>query len=160
MTLHRRDQEQNRVWFVHPEVITATQHHQWFEGYLRRDDDYVFIIEENRDFRKPVGQISLYNIDWDLRQGEFGRLLIGEEEAKGMGIAKEASGLLLDYAFTTLGLSQIELVVKHNNEAAISIYRAYGFREVCDVDGWLKMVRLRITQCPVKNEGQFPGKGE
>ena len=76
------------------------------------------------------------------------------------GSGQEASGLLLDYAFTTLGLGQIELVVKHNNEAAISIYRACGFREVCDVDGWLKMVRLRITQCPVKNEGPFPGKGE
>jgi diamine N-acetyltransferase len=140
MTLRWRNQDHIRKWFVHPEVISPQQHQEWFECYLERDNDYVFIIEETRDFLKSVGQISLYNIEWNHKRAEYGRLMIGEPDAEHKGIAKDASSLLLYYAFRGLGLDRVELEVFSNNQPAIAIYRACGFSEVSDSNGIMKMI--------------------
>jgi RimJ/RimL family protein N-acetyltransferase len=76
-----------------------------------------------------VGQISLYGINWDNQTAEFGRLMIGEVQARGKGIAKEATYLLLDFGFRVMNLKEIVLEVKENNEAALAIYRTAGFNE-------------------------------
>jgi diamine N-acetyltransferase len=143
MTLRWRNQDHIRKWFVHSEVISAEQHQEWFKQYLERDNDYVFIIEETRNFHKPVGQISLYNIDWKQRRADYGRLLIGEPNAQGKGIAKKANYLLLHYAFAILGLNKVELEVFTDNEPAIAIYRGCRFREVSELNGLKKMVKMR-----------------
>jgi RimJ/RimL family protein N-acetyltransferase len=140
MTLRWRNQDHIRKWFIHPEILSLEQHQAWFRGYLQRDNDYVFIIEETRDFKKPVGQVSLYNIDWEGRLAEFGRLMIGEAQAQGKGLAKEASRLLLVYAFKRLGLTRVVLEVFENNEPALAIYRDCGFREVSEGSGLKKFV--------------------
>jgi len=143
MTLSWRNQDRIRKWFIHSEVISPKQHREWFEQYLQRDNDYVFIFEEIYSLQKPVGQISIYNINWKERQAEYGRLLIGEAEARGKGIAKEANHLLLDLAFTTLELDRVELEVFSDNGPAIAIYRACGFQEVYESNGLKKMVRVK-----------------
>lgn len=127
-TLAWRNQDQIRRWFVHSDVITPEQHHRWFEAYQERDDDFVFLIEETRDLQRPVGQVSLYRIDWARRQAEYGRLMIGEAEASGRGLAREATAVLIRFATTTLGIREIELEVFADNAAAIAIYSACGFR--------------------------------
>ena len=35
----------NRRWFFHKDQITAPAQKAWFEGYLRRDDDFLFVAE-------------------------------------------------------------------------------------------------------------------
>jgi RimJ/RimL family protein N-acetyltransferase len=72
--------------------------------------------------------VSLYGIDWARRRAEYGRLMIGEREAAGRGLAREATDVLLGYATTALGLCEIELEVFADNAAAIAIYAACGFR--------------------------------
>src|SRR5882672_9014262 len=126
-TLVWRNQDHIRRWFVYSEVITPDQHRAWFEGYRDRDDDFVFVIEETRDLRKPVGQVSLYRIDWERHRAEYGRLLIGEADAAGRGLAREATDVLLRHATTTWGIVETELEVFADNAAAIAIYAASGF---------------------------------
>lgn len=126
-TLAWRNQDHIRRWFLHSEVITPAQHRTWFEGYRERDDDFVFVIEETRDLRKPIGQVSLYRIDWDRHRAEYGRLLISEADAAGRGLAREATDVLLRYATTTWGIGEITLEVFADNAAAIAIYSASGF---------------------------------
>lgn len=142
MTLRWRNRDDIRKWFIHPKVISPEQHREWFERYLERDNDYVFIIEETSDFQKPVGQISLYNIDWNQKHAEYGRLMIGEPDAERKGIAKESSRLLLDYGFSGLGLKKIGLEVFNDNKSALSIYRACGFHEVETSEGLIKMLKF------------------
>lgn len=151
MTLRWRNEDHIRKWFVHSKVISPDQHQKWYEQYSQRDDDYVFIIEEKQNFQKPVGQVSIYKIDWNCRSAEFGRLLIGEQKAQRKGIAKEATGLLLNYAFTTLGIDEVELLVKKDNKPAIAIYRSLGFCKVSDSDDLKKMVinRWNVVVCKV-----------
>ncbi len=129
MTLAWRNQDHIRKWFFYSDVITPDQHRRWFEQYRHRDDDFVFMIEDLDTLMRPVGQVSLYNIDWAGRRGEFGRLLIGDDAATGMGIAMAATRLLLDEARSVWGLAEVDLEVLQSNAPALAIYRRYGFIE-------------------------------
>jgi diamine N-acetyltransferase len=140
-----RNQAHIRRWFVNSSVIEPEQHQRWFEAYRDRDDDFVFIIEETQDLRKPIGQVALYRIDWDRGKAEYGRLMIGEADAAGRGLAREATDVLLRFATTTLKIHEIELEVFADNAAAIKIYAACGFRVRERSGSLLRMVRDGIA---------------
>ena len=139
-TLGWRNQDNIRRWFIHSNLIMWEQHQKWFKQYLLRDNDFIFIIEENRKLRKPIGQISLYEIDWKRKHGEFGRLMIGEADARNRGFAKEATRMILSFGFAFLELSSIELEVFSRNIPAIAIYRKMGFQVISENNGLKKMV--------------------
>jgi RimJ/RimL family protein N-acetyltransferase len=140
-TLAWRNQDHIRRWFVHSGLITSEQHRRWFESYRERDDDFLFVIEETRDLRQPVGQVSLYRIEWARHRAEYGRLMIGEAGAAGRGLAHEATAVLIQYATTALGMREIELEVFADNAPAIAIYSACGFRVQDRRGPLLQMVR-------------------
>ncbi len=84
-----------------------------------------FVIADKRDERY-LGQIDLFSIDWKLRCGTLG-MLIAEESLRGQGYGGEALGLLLRYAFLTLGLERVELEVYAGNTRARRCYERAGF---------------------------------
>jgi RimJ/RimL family protein N-acetyltransferase len=129
MTLAWRNQDHIRRWFINSDLLTYEQHHGWFEQYARRDDDFVFIIEETEEMLKPVGQAAIYKIDWELQRGEFGRIFIGEPEAVGKGLAREATALILDYAFGQLRLKEVEAYILSANAASLAVVYSCGFSE-------------------------------
>jgi RimJ/RimL family protein N-acetyltransferase len=129
LTLAWRNQEHIRKWFLNTGVILEENHIAWFEHYEQLDHDFVFVILAKEFGNTPIGQVSLYNIDWNAKVAEFGRLLIGEPFAKGKGYAKEATRLLVEFGFHTLGLQEITLEVKEANKTAIAIYHTIGFIE-------------------------------
>lgn len=138
-TLAWRNQDHVRNWFVHSAQLTWEQHQGWFERYLERDDDFLFVIDETDQLQKPIGQISLYRVDWQAGTAEYGRVLIGEPDAAGRGYASEATALLLEFAFTEWKLARVELEVFADNERALSIYHRCGFEPVGRKDGLLQM---------------------
>ncbi len=129
MTLAWRNQDHIRKWFFYSDVITPDRHRRWFEQYHHRDDDFVFVIEDLDTLKRPVGQASLYNIDWASRRAEFGRLLIGDAAAHGLGLGTAATRLLVNEALTAWGLQEVYLEVLQANMPALAIYRACGFHE-------------------------------
>jgi RimJ/RimL family protein N-acetyltransferase len=139
LTLQWRNQDHIRRWFIYSDIITPQQHWAWFELYHQRDDDFVFIIEEKQYLQRPVGQVSLYNIAWAEKRAEFGRLLIGDSEAQGQGLARRATQLLLTTAFNQLGLNDIYLEVFKDNASAVAIYRKCGFQPMGERDGLISM---------------------
>lgn len=140
-TLAWRNQDHIRRWFVHSDVITAEDHRRWFAGYRERDDDFVFVIEETLDLRRPVGQVSLYRIDWSRHRAEYGRLMIGAPEAARRGLGRDATDVLIRYATTALGMREIVLDVFADNAPALAIYAACGFRVQERCGDLLHMVR-------------------
>lgn len=147
MTLAWRNQDHIRKWFFHSDIITPEQHRQWWERYKDRDDDFVFVIEETETLKTPVGQVSLYRIDWDLRCAEFGRLMIGDTRAAGQGLAKSASARLLAEATQVWKLERIRLEVQCGNGAAINIYRQCGFQaDASTADGVCAMTLVSHPQ--------------
>lgn len=145
MTLAWRNQDDIRKWFFSSDVITPDQHRRWFEQYRNRDDDFVFVIEETETLQRAIGQASIYNIAWAARRGEFGRLLIGDRQAVGLGLARMATELLVDEAMSGLGLLDVHLAVRSDNVPAIAVYRACGFART---DSRAGVDTMRVTRSP------------
>lgn len=141
LTLAWRNEDDIRRWFFHSALITPEQHRAWFESYCEREDDFVFIIEEKIMFRAPVGQVAIYHVDRRLGRAEFGRLMIGDLRARGMGLAKTATQLVIDFASRDLGLHEVYLEVYEANAPALAIYRACGFVETGRRKGVIMMTR-------------------
>ena len=127
LTLLWRNQDKIRKWFINTDVIQEDKHLAWFERYMKLDNEFIFVILAKDLDNLPVGQISLYNINWEISRAEYGRLMIGHPIAKGKGYARQATTLLLDFAFNTLDLNEVFLEVKSDNKSAIAIYESAGF---------------------------------
>lgn len=127
LTLAWRNKPEIRRWFFNPAELTWEQHRVWFESYSTRDDDFIFMIEDVQS-AQPVGQVSLYHIDWQTRRGEYGRLMIGDDKARGKGYAKAATRLVCQLGFEALDLVEIYLEVYEQNAAARAVYAACGFQ--------------------------------
>jgi RimJ/RimL family protein N-acetyltransferase len=145
LTLAWRNQDNIRKWFFHSDYIPPEQHATWYAQYAPRDDDFVFVIEAAAQHYRPVGQIALYHVDWAAQRAEFGRLLIGEQEATGRGLARAATALLVDTALQAWGLKEIYLEVYANNAAARAVYARCGFHEVGVHDNIVRMSRASLT---------------
>lgn len=129
MTRAWRNQDEIRKWFLHSDVISVAQHQGWYDHYRDRDDDFVFVIEETDLLKRPVGQVAIYHVDRDRRRAEFGRLLIGDQEARGRGLATMATRALIDRARVLFAVREIYLSVLASNTVARAIYASCGFTE-------------------------------
>ncbi|MCW4019667.1 MAG: GNAT family N-acetyltransferase [Candidatus Bathyarchaeota archaeon] len=81
---------------------------------------------------------------------EFG-VITGNKEFWGQGYGIEATRLMLEYGFKTLGLHRIQLIVLDFNERALRMYRKIGFvvegfqREARLVDGkWHNVIMMSM----------------
>lgn len=128
MTLAWRNKERCRKAFRTTDVIAPEHHRAWYDNHYReKENDFIFVIETPA---RPVGQIALYGTT--SRDGELGRLMIGEDDALRKGYALEAVECVRDRVTKDLGLTEIYLQVRDDNKAAIRLYRRAGFIE----DGW------------------------
>ena len=111
-----------------PQPLTQEQQEQWYErAILGSKTSIIFAIFEQGTGR-PVGQSGLYGIDYRNRTAEFA-IAIGEPTARGKGYGTEATQLMLDYAFTALGLHNVMLRVFSFNIAGIRTYIRAGYKE-------------------------------
>ncbi len=140
-TLDWRNREDIRHHFIKSEIISLQQHLSWWEEYCTRDNDFVFVIEETEKLNRPVGQVSLYNIDLKKGEAEYGRLMIGDSKARGKGLARRATEFLLTWAFNSLEIKRIYLRVLKDNTIAINRYRRFGFIS-CGDNGRLHLMSI------------------
>jgi RimJ/RimL family protein N-acetyltransferase len=84
-----------------------------------------FIIQDPKG--SPVGLVSLVNICRKVQQAEMAKL-VGEQEALGKGYAREATCLLLTYAFREAGLERVYLRTNGFNVHNVALNEAVGFR--------------------------------
>ena len=85
--------------------------------------DMVIRNEDGRD----IGLVDLFHIDSRIHQAEMAKLL-GDAEMRGRGYAKEATYLLLGYAFHELGLRRVYLRTAGFNLHNIKLNEKIGFR--------------------------------
>ncbi len=108
-----------------PESVAAT-----FEPLIKgeREDWIGFAIYELPDLR-PVGIANIRDFTTPRRTAEFG-ITIGEPDARGKGYGTEATRLVLDFAFTVLGVHNVWLDTAAYNLAAQRAYAKAGFKEI------------------------------
>ncbi len=110
-----------------PRPMTEEQEIAWFDGQARSERDAPFTVYERATWR-PIGNTALHGIDFRNRTAEFG-IMIGEPDARGKGYGTETARLMLDYAFSALGLHSVMLRVHEFNLAGQRAYARAGFRE-------------------------------
>lgn len=122
LTLSWRNHSDSRRWFHSAEIISDQQHRAWFQRYLERSDDYVFIFVNDE---LPVGQAAIYDIADGV--ATFGRVLVDPEQRR-RGISHRLVAACLAAADTRLSIERLHLDVMLDNAAAIRVYEAAGFR--------------------------------
>ncbi|GLV53629.1 acetyltransferase [Dictyobacter sp. S3.2.2.5] len=114
-----------------PRPSTFEENMAFFEGDVeneKRRTEVHFTVYE-RTTLIPIGRVDLAEISHRDRRAEFG-IEIGEASYRGRGFGTEATRLMLDYAFTGLGLHNVGLYTWEYNLAAQAAYKKAGFREV------------------------------
>ena len=111
-------------FFFFDGLVDPARQGEWLDSIRRDETRRFFAIEAAGDF---AGTISLDRIDARNRSGELGNMLVDpDRQARGLG--REAVGRLLDIAFSGSRLERVELRVFADNEVAIRLYEACGFR--------------------------------
>lgn len=105
-------------------VAARMERHRKDEGIGRVE----FAIYERSSLRL-IGVTDLRRIDRTRRTAEYG-IMIGEKDCWGKGYGTETTILMMDYAFTVLGLHNILLSTYGYNERAVRAYTRAGFRVI------------------------------
>lgn len=117
-----------RTLALPPAPMTLEAETDWYNSVVQSERDRVFTVYDRSNWN-PVGNTGLHDIDFRNRTATFG-LLIGEPAARGRGFGTEVTRLVLDYAFTGLGLHNVMLTVYEFNRAARRVYEKAGFIEI------------------------------
>jgi diamine N-acetyltransferase len=111
-----------------PSTLEETQFHYDAEVAEERQRRVVYFTIYDRATLRPIGRTDLGDINYRDRRADFG-IEIGEADYRGRGYGTEATRLMLDYAFTALGLHNVALETWEYNLAARRAYEKAGFRE-------------------------------
>jgi len=109
------------------QIPTVEAIQAWYEQATSPGNRDVHFTIYDLDDLAPVGTAVLVRVDQHAGTAEFG-LTIGERRNQGLGT--EATRLVLDWAFTVMGLHNILLVTFSWNLPAIRAYSKAGFREI------------------------------
>jgi RimJ/RimL family protein N-acetyltransferase len=108
---------------------TVEEQRAWIASRPASEIDFVQVLSQSG---QPVGMISLVDIDLTHRRAEPGHFLIGEPELVspyGPKIAAEATKLLYELAFDTLGLHRVYGLLSAENTKMISWNKFVGMKE-------------------------------
>ncbi len=135
----RRHAPQNveafRRWYADPEIARLARYQQspmrpdeidrFFASRVVGPDALAMAVHE-RSTNRLIGTCAFSQLDGDNGSALY-HITIGESDAWGRGYGTEATRLMIDHAFSTLGLHRIALFVFEFNERAIRAYRRCGF---------------------------------
>ena len=100
---------------------------KWYDEAATSETVVPFTIYALPEVR-PIGTTSLFGVDHRNRTATFG-IFLGEQDYRSKGCGTETTRLVLDYAFTVLGLHNVMLQVLEFNPAGIRAYEKAGFKE-------------------------------
>jgi RimJ/RimL family protein N-acetyltransferase len=122
-------------WYSDPEVARLARYQdapmrsdeidRFFQLRALGHESLTMAIHE-RDTERLVGSCAFSQLDGENGSAMY-HITIGEKDVWGRGYGTEATRLMLEHAFGTLGLHRIGLTVFEFNERAIRAYRTCGF---------------------------------
>ncbi|NYH50526.1 MULTISPECIES: GNAT family N-acetyltransferase [Nocardiopsis] len=105
--------------------LTYTQAKEWCETRAGRTDRLDLAIIAPKDGRY-LGELSVYAVSPENESAGY-RIALSAIEFTGRGLGREATQLVLEYAFERIGLHRVWLYVYTFNMRAIAVYRSCGF---------------------------------
>src|SRR3954468_13632448 len=122
-------------WYADPEIARLARYQatpmrpeeieRFFAARVVGPDALAMAVHEKRTNRL-VGTCAFSQLDGENGSALY-HITIGEPDVWGMGFGTEATQLMLDHAFGTLGLHRVSLYVFEFNERAIKAYQRSGF---------------------------------
>jgi RimJ/RimL family protein N-acetyltransferase len=132
--LERRDLPQINAWRNDPQLVAllggSFRHvcqavdEAWYDRYMASRNHNVRLAICTGE--EVVGAIYLLDIDWQHRNAELA-IWIGEANARGNGIGRQAVKAMLDHAFGDLNLERVYLSVLTDNKRAVALYHSCSF---------------------------------
>ena len=137
------------------EPLTPAQSRGYFETFILPSSarGTCFAIHERKS-KRLIGTTALT----DRVSGRNGisalfRIVIGEKEVWGRGYGTEATRLMAEEAFDSMGLNEIRLEVFNHNVRAIAAYARVGFEVTGDHVEWvprrkteLRVIEMRLSR--------------
>lgn len=120
----------NRKFFLNSSIITKEQQEMWYNNYKTKNSDYMFKVTTLSNPKKIVGMVALYDIRHDLKQCEFGRIIIDHEKIQMPNAGTKVTMAACEIAFTQLGMQRVVLEVLADNIRAYKAYLKAGFVEI------------------------------
>lgn len=121
------DPEVTRYLGVGKEPATRESVHRYVQRFKNSETDLLFaIIDQKTD--KHIGNVTLNHIHRVHGTADTG-MMIGNKEFWGKGYAFEAWVLLMDHAFSRLGLRKIIAGAVAGHQGSLSVLKRLGFRE-------------------------------
>ena len=124
-----------RKWYADPEIARLARYQEspmrpeeierFFAARVVGTDALAMAVHE-RTTGRLIGTCAFSQMDADNGSALF-HITIGEADAWGQGFGTEATSLMMDHAFGTLGLHRVGLFVFEFNERAIRAYTRVGF---------------------------------
>lgn len=135
----RRHTPQNLVafrrWYADPEIARLARYQQtpmrpdeierFFAARVVGPEALAMAVHE-RETDRLIGTCAFSQLDGSNGSALY-HITIGESDTWGQGYGTEATQLMVDHAFGTLGLHRIALFVFEFNERAIRAYERCGF---------------------------------
>jgi RimJ/RimL family protein N-acetyltransferase len=137
------------------EPLTPTQSRGYFETFILPSSarGTCFAIHERKS-KRLVGTTALTDrvSGWDGVSALF-RIVIGEKDVWGRGYGTEATRLVAEEAFDSMGLSEVRLEVFNHNLRAIAAYSRVGFEVTGEHVEWvprrkteLRVIEMRLSR--------------
>ncbi|WP_396602698.1 GNAT family N-acetyltransferase [Algibacter sp. R77976] len=98
-------------------------------------EEFLFTLKENES-HKLVGLVYIKELNWDTKQGEFAYCI--DYNVEGKGVTTEAVKLLSEYAFETLSLKALQIIVHKSNLGSIKVAENNNFT-------WIKTLKNEHT---------------
>jgi RimJ/RimL family protein N-acetyltransferase len=131
---------EHRAVFFYQRVITPEQQLQWFQGYLERPDDFMFIVSEAT---QAIGCMGFRIID---QRADIYNVILGRPESGGKGLMSQSIRLMCSYVAAHYSRDIGAQVLSAN--PARAWYRKNAFRETGVFDNYVQ-VQLDWQQfCP------------
>ena len=118
------DEEVRRLTGTHRR-LTYAQAEEWCATRAGRTDRLDLAILASGDERY-LGELSIYAVSPENESAGY-RIALSSIEFTGRGLGREATQLVLEYAFEHIGLHRVWLYVYTFNMRAITVYRSCGF---------------------------------
>ena len=107
----------------------ASAQPQSIEKLLANPANEIGIVEYrgSRDSQRPIGAVAFLDIDRNQQRAEL-RKLIGVHDARGKGLAEEATMLWIEYGAAVLELKKFYVSTLQTNLRNIRLNESIGFR--------------------------------
>ena len=124
----RRDDEVYRLTCGNKYFISSERDRKWMGEKILDDEFEIYLAICLVSTEEMIGYISLSDIDYRNRRADWSGIIIGEQQYRGQNYASQAIYLLLDYAFSEMGLERVSGHWLDEHEVSIFLGKMLGFQ--------------------------------